>query len=103
MEFAKVILKQGKEKSVLRKHPWIFSGAVYGVSEDLQDGQTVNVTDYNGKHLATGFYSDKGSIAIRVLTFAEEVYDEHFWENRLKAAWKLRMDLFNMNDTNAFR
>jgi len=103
MEFAKVILKQGKEKSVLRKHPWIFSGAVYGVSEELQDGQTVNITDYNDKHLATGFYSDKGSIAIRVLTFAEEVYDEHFWENRLKAAWKLRMDLFNMNDTNAFR
>lgn len=103
MEFAKVILKQGKEKSILRKHPWIFSGAVYGVSEELEDGQMVAVTDYNDKHLATGFFSDKGSITVRVLTFGEEVYDQDFWQKRLLAAWQLRMNLFSLDTTNAFR
>ena len=103
MEFAKVILKQGKEKSVLRKHPWIFSGAVFGVSEELEDGQTVHVTDYNGTHLATGFYSDRGSIVVRLLTFADEVFADDFWEKRLRAAWDLRMKLFSVQDTNAFR
>ncbi len=103
MEFEKVILKQGKEKSVLRKHPWIFSGAVYGVSSELEDGQMVDVTTYNGAHLATGFYSNKGSIAIRVLTFADEVFNDDFWKNKLVAAWQLRQNLLNSNETNAFR
>lgn len=103
MEFEKVILKQGKEKSVLRKHPWIFSGAVYGVSSELEDGQMVDVTTYNGTHLATGFYSNKGSIAIRVLTFADEVFKDDFWKNKLQAAWQLRQNLLNSSETNAFR
>lgn len=103
MEFAKVILNKGKEKSVLRNHPWIFSGAVYGVSEELEDGQMVQVTDFTGTPLATGFYSDKGSIAVRVLAFGNEVYDDSFWQNRLKAAWELRTKLFSFEDTNAFR
>ena len=103
MNFAKVILKQGKEKSLQRKHPWVFSGAVYGVSEDLHDGQMVDVTDYNNNHLATGFFSDKGSIVVRILTFKNEEYNNSFWENRLKAAWQLRMDLFSLESTNAFR
>lgn len=103
MEFAKVILNKGKEKSVQRNHPWIFSGAVYGVSEELTDGQMVNVTDTQGNHLATGFYSDKGSIAVRVLTFANETFDDSFWAKRFKAAWELRMKLFSIEETNAFR
>lgn len=103
MEFAKVILKQGKEKSVLRRHPWVFSGAVYGVSEELEDGQMVEVTDYNNKHLATGFFSDKGSIVVRILTFADEVFGADFWQRRLKAAWELRMKLFSLDETTAFR
>lgn len=103
MEFAKIILNKGKEKSVQRKHPWIFSGAVYGVSEELTDGQMVNVTDFGGNHLATGFYSDKGSITVRVLTFGNEIFDETFWATRFKAAWDLRLKLFPMEETNAFR
>ena len=103
MDFAKVILKQGKEKSILRKHPWVFSGAVYGVSDELEDGQMVDVTNYDGNHLATGFYSNKGSIVVRILTFNNEVFNEDFWGNRLKAAWNLRLKLFNIEETNAFR
>lgn len=103
MEFAKVILNKGKEKSVQRNHPWIFSGAVYGVSQELTDGQMVHVTDYQGTLLATGFYSDKGSIAVRVLTFTNETFDGTFWAKRFKAAWELRMKLFSIEETNAFR
>ncbi len=103
MDFAKVILKQGKEKSILRKHPWVFSGAVYGVSDELEDGQMVDLTNYDGNHLATGFYSNKGSIVVRILTFNNEVFNEDFWGNRLKAAWNLRLKLFNIEETNAFR
>jgi len=103
MEFAKVILKQGKEKSILRKHPWVFSGAVYGVSDELEDGQMVDITTYDGDHLATGFYSNKGSIVVRILTFKGEVFNDDFWENRLNAAWNLRLKLFNIEETNAFR
>lgn len=103
MNFAKVILKQGKEKSLLRKHPWVFSGAVYGVSEELTDGQLVVVIDYEGKELATGFFSDKGSIVVRVLTFYPEEFTVDFWKERLKAAWKLRTQLFSLETTNAFR
>ncbi|RRA95260.1 class I SAM-dependent rRNA methyltransferase [Paenimyroides viscosum] len=103
MDFAKVILKQGKEKSILRKHPWVFSGAVYGVSDELEDGQMVDLTNYDGNHLATGFYSNKGSIVVRILTFNNEVFNDDFWENRLKAAWDLRLKLFNIEETNAFR
>lgn len=103
MELAQVILKQGKEKSILRKHPWVFSGAIHAISEELEDGQMVTVTDFYDKHLATGFFSDKGSIAVRVLTFADEDYDDTFWTKRLKAAWELRMKLFSIEDTNAFR
>src|SRR5690606_14029156 len=90
-------------KSILRKHPWVFSGAVYGVSDELEDGQMVDVTNYDGNHLATGFYSNKGSIVVRILTFNNEVFNEDFWGNRLKAAWNLRLKLFNIEETNAFR
>src|SRR5690606_31612237 len=103
MECAKVILKQGKEKSILRKHPWVFSGAVYGVSDELEDGQMVDITTYDGDHLATGFYSNKGSIVVRILTFKDEAFNDDFWENRLNAAWNLRLKLFNIEETNAFR
>lgn len=101
--FPKVILKPGKEKSLFRRHPWVFSGAVYGVTETLSDGALVDVVDAKNQHLATGYYSDKGSIVVRVLTFGNEVYDATFWADKLLSAWHLRMQLFSLDDTNAFR
>jgi 23S rRNA (cytosine1962-C5)-methyltransferase len=103
MSYPKVILKPGKEKSVQRRHPWVFSGAVYGVSQELHDGEMVDVTDSNGKHLATGYFSDRGSIVVRILTFGDEAFNENFWADRLKGAWELRMKLLDLNETNAFR
>ncbi|KGO87495.1 class I SAM-dependent rRNA methyltransferase [Flavobacterium suncheonense] len=103
MSYPKVILKPGKEKSVQRRHPWVFSGAVYGVSQELHDGEMVDVVDANNKHLATGYFSDRGSIVVRILTFGKESFDTNFWADRLKSAWELRLKLLKLEETNAFR
>ncbi|CCG54630.1 Protein of unknown function, putative methyltransferase [Flavobacterium indicum GPTSA100-9 = DSM 17447] len=100
---AKVILKKGKEKSIQRRHPWIFSGAVYGVTQELNDGEMVDVVDAQNQHLGTGYFSDKGSIVVRLLTFGEETFSENFWTEKLLSAWELRVKLLNIEITNAFR
>lgn len=101
--FPKVILKSGKEKSIQRRHPWIFSGAVYGVSRDINDGEMVDVVDSKNNHLGTGYFSDKGSIVVRILTFGEETFSENFWAAKLQSAWYLRTQLLDFEVTNAFR
>ncbi len=103
MQLPKVILKPTREKSVQRRHPWIFSGAVYGVSQELNDGELVDVVDANKNHLGTGFFSDKGSIVVRLLTFGNEKFDQNFWKNRLEKAWKFRTQILDFDQTNAFR
>ncbi len=99
----KVILKSGKEKSIQRRHPWIFSGAVYGVSREINDGEMVDVVDSKNQHLGTGYFSDKGSIVVRILTFSNEIFSENFWNEKLQSAWELRLKLLNLEVTNAFR
>lgn len=101
--FPKVILKSGKEKSILRRHPWIFSGAVFGVTREVKDGEFVDVVDAKNHHLGTGLFSDKGSIVVRILTFGNEVFDAHFWSTKIKTAWHLRLNLLHLDETNAFR
>lgn len=101
--FPKVILKSGKEKSIQRRHPWIFSGAVYGVSREINDGEMVDVVDSKNNHLGTGYFSDKGSIVVRILTFGDETFSENFWNEKLQSAWELRLKLLNLEVTNAFR
>ena len=101
--FPKVILKSGKEKSIQRRHPWIFSGAVYGVSREINDGEMVDVVDSKNNHLGTGYFSDKGSIVVRILTFGDETFSENFWKDKLQSAWYLRTQLLDFEVTNAFR
>ena len=101
--FPKVILKSGKEKSIQRRHPWIFSGAVYGVSREINDGEMVDVVDSKNNHLGTGYFSDKGSIVVRILTFGDETFSENFWAAKLQSAWYLRTQLLDFEVTNAFR
>ncbi|WP_258928348.1 hypothetical protein [Flavobacterium davisii] len=103
MSFPKVILKQGKEKSILRRHPWVFSGAVYGVSQEIADGEMVEVVDAKNQLLGTGYFSDKGSIVVRLLTFGSEKFTNDFWTQKLISAWNLRTQLLNLEVTNAFR
>jgi 23S rRNA (cytosine1962-C5)-methyltransferase len=103
MSLPKVILKSGKEKSIQRRHPWIFSGAVYGVSREINDGEMVDVVDSKNQHLGTGYFSDKGSIVVRILTFGDETFSENFWNKKLQSAWELRLKILNLEVTNAFR
>lgn len=100
---AKVILKSGKEKSIQRRHPWVFSGAVYGVTQELNDGDLVDVVDAQNQHLGTGYFSDKGSIVVRLLTFGDEIFSDNFWKEKLQSAWNLRLKLLDIEETNAFR
>lgn len=97
-----IVLRKGKEESLLRFHPWIFSGAVGHVDEGTADGDIVRVLTSGGSYIATGHYQG-GSIAVRVLTFDDEPIDETFWKKRLYAAMKVRECIFSDTDTSIYR
>lgn len=100
--YATVTLKKGREKALERKHPWIFSGAIY-TNKQLKDGQTVFVADAQGEILATGHYH-KASIAVRILAFEATNIDINFYKNKIQHAWNRRNALSLPNtSTNAFR
>ncbi|HUH75167.1 MAG TPA: class I SAM-dependent rRNA methyltransferase [Chitinophagales bacterium] len=104
MTKADIILLPGRSSSVERMHPWIFSGAIKRISEEVQDGDLVRVLDSKGDFLAIGHYYD-GSISVKIITFEEEAIDDNFWENKLAAAFERRkwLHIFEQNHTNAFR
>lgn len=84
-----IFLKRGKEESLKRFHPWIFSGAIHHADEGIADGDIVRVIDSNGDYIATGHFQ-MGSIAVRVLTFNNVEIDDNFWFSRLKSALSMR-------------
>ena len=89
-----------KEESILRFHPWIFSGAIASVEGEVYDGAIVQVASHKGEPLGIGHWAD-GSIAVRMLSFiSNEEIDASFWENRLSAALELRikMELIRRKD-----
>ena len=92
MNYKRVFLKRGKEESLLRFHPWIFSGALKGIDEGIDEGETVRVVSEKGDFIAIGHYQ-QGSIAVRVLTFSDVPIDSDFWESRLLSALQLRQAL----------
>ena len=85
-------LKPGKEESVLRRHPWIFSGAIASLSAGLNEGDLVTVTDSRGEVLGTGHYQI-GSIAVRMLEFNSSALPDDFFMQRLASAFRLRETL----------
>ena len=99
-----VYLKRGKEESLLRFHPWIFSGALKQVDDGVDDGDIVRVKSEKGDFIAVGHFQ-KGSIAVRVLTFSDVAIDGTFWTRRLQSALNLRqaLGLTSSADTTAFR
>ncbi len=104
-ERPQLVLKQGKEQSLNRHHPWVFSGAVKGVKgPELIEGDIVEVLDSQENFLALGHYII-GSIAVRVLSFEQEEIDYNFWKNRIQKAYELRQanGLVDNEQTNAFR
>ncbi len=85
--FASLRLKPGREKSLLRRHPWIFSGAISHVDGNPQAGETVAIRDSNGKFLASAAYSPRSQISARVWSFDEgQRIDERFFRDSLARA-----------------
>ena len=84
-----VYLKHGKEESLLRFHPWVFSGAIQHADEGISEGDVVRVVNNQGDFIAVGHYQ-MGSIAVRVLSFHDENIDEPFWGRRLASALQVR-------------
>ena len=87
-----IVLKRGKEDSLLRFHPWVFSGAIATLPEGLEEGETVRVTASDGRLLGIGHY-EIGSIAVRILDSHDSALDEAFYATRLAEAWRLRQRL----------
>lgn len=87
-----IILKRGKEESLLRFHPWVFSGAIAHLPEGLEEGETVRVEASDGRPLGVGHY-EIGSIAVRMLDSSERMIDSDFYAERLSQAWELRRKL----------
>ena len=85
-----IYLKKGKEESLLRFHPWVFSGAIQRADEGLEEGDTVRVFTSKGDFIAVGHYQI-GSIAVRILSFDDEEIDGLFWRKRLESALQMRI------------
>ncbi|WP_321516899.1 class I SAM-dependent rRNA methyltransferase [Marinifilum fragile] len=104
IDYPKVYLRKGKEHSVKRFHPWIFSGAVSKVDEGLQEGDLVSVYNDQNEFLAIGHISI-GSIVVRILSFEEREINLDFWVEKIRSACQMRkaVDLYGREDNNVFR
>ena len=99
-----VYLKKGKEESLKRFHPWVFSGAIASGTGSLNEGDVVRVCTASGAFIAVGHYQI-GSIAVRVLSFKDIVIDEEFWKSRLHSALEVRLalDVVDNPNNNTYR
>lgn len=103
MPYKTIVLKRGKADSLRRFHPWVFSGAIQTLPDDLREGEIVRVEDASSQFLAVGHYQI-GSIAIRILSFEDVVVDDAFWDERLSEALMLRRALNLLRaDNNIYR
>ena len=101
--YKKVTLRKGKEESLRRFHPWVFSGAIDHIDDTIEEGDVVAVYAADGTLIGNGHFQ-VGSIAVRMLTWGDSPVDADFYAQRLEAAAKLRMALGLMrSDNNAFR
>lgn len=103
MDHQIIRLKKGKEESLGRFHPWVFSGAIASLPEHIEEGDIVAVEDHAGHHIGLGHYQI-GSIAVRMLIFGEGEITDDFFAGRLDAAFRLRQALGLIRpDNNAYR
>ena len=87
--YKKVYLKRGKEESLKRFHPWVFSGAIHSIDDGIEEGDIIRVICENGDFIAVGHYQI-GSIAVRVLSFKDIIISDDYWKMRLSAALQMR-------------
>ena len=104
MSYKKVYLKAGKEESLKRFHPWVFSGAIARIEGEPEEGEIVDVYTSKKEFIACGHFQI-GSIAVRVLTFRQEEINRDFWKRRLEVALDLRrsLNLVDNPENNTYR
>ena len=102
--YKSIYLKKGKEESLNRFHPWIFSGAIRHMDEGIEEGEIVNVYTYSNDFIAVGHYQI-GSITVRVLSFSNIEINHDYWCKRLEAAFKMRQSIgiADSLDNNTYR
>lgn len=99
-----VKLKKGREKSLNRKHPWIFSGAINAVKDISKNGETVEIISGDGKFLGYGSYSSHSQISVRVLSFKpEDIIDKKFIQQKVEDAVQFRKKIIDEDLINAYR
>lgn len=103
-KMAKIFLKPGKEQSLKRFHPWVFSGAIGKAEGKPEEGDLVNVYSANGEFLATG-HCQVGSIAVRLFSFEPVEIEYDFWKTKIENAWNARkaLGLTDNSQTTVFR
>lgn len=102
--YKNIYLKKGKEDSLKRFHPWVFSGAIAHMDDGIEEGDIVRVITQSGAFIALGHYQI-GSIAVRVLSFKDIAIDDDFWKQRLAAALLMRQcaGIADNPENNTFR
>ena len=98
-----VILNAGREKSLLRRHPWIFSGGIRSADNNIASGSTVDLLSSDKQFLARASYSPTSQIRARVWTFDDEVVDKEFFRKRIRKAIDTRYSLFDSSSTDSLR
>ena len=97
--YKSVYLKRGKEESIRRFHPWIFSGAIDHVDDQVEEGEIVRVLTLYGDFLAVGHYQI-GTITVRILSFEDCKIDDKFWKTRIQTAFELRLAIGVVGESN---
>ncbi len=98
-----IILKEGKEESLKRFHPWVFSGAIKKIKGKVEEGDLVQVFDSQHNYMGVGHFQNS-SIAVRILSFEDANIDKNYWENRIRKAYEVRQSLGLLrDDNNTFR
>ena len=104
MNIKKIYLKRGKEESLKRFHPWLFSGAIDRMDDGVAEGEAVSVVDGGGQVVGVGYYQ-VGTIAVRMLAFEQREIDVAFFEEKLASALQMRklIGVADANDNNVYR
>lgn len=104
MNMKKIYLKRGKEESLKRFHPWLFSGAIDRMDDGVAEGEAVSVVDGGGQVVGVGYYQ-VGTIAVRMLAFEQREIDMAFFEEKLASALQMRklIGVADANDNNVYR
>ena len=90
--YKQIRLRKGKDESLRRFHPWVFSGAIQSIDDGVEEGEIVRVITNSGDFIAVGHYQ-QGSIAVRVLSFNDIAIDDDFWASHLRSALQMRIDI----------